>query len=239
MEFKKLLSTKRIIFIAAFIILVFFAQKVNFSPLIGADKQYFTLFQFFGPIAGAFLGPILGMVIALGAQLIDFVVVGKEFTIINVIRLAPMLFAAYYFGAKKRNLSVAIPLIAAAIFLVHPVGLQSWFMALYWLIPITIAFLPKRFAQNLVLKSFGATFTAHAVGSALWAWTVPMTKGAWLAVFAVVPYERTLFALGIVGSYLIMNAVLNYVDTKFKVNVPDMILSINRKLVPGFLKSIQ
>ena len=74
---------RRAIFISAFILLVFFGNKVNFSKLIGAENQFFTLFQFFGPIAGSFLGPLYGAVSVLGSQLIDFFAVGKAFSLIR------------------------------------------------------------------------------------------------------------------------------------------------------------
>ena len=39
---------KRLYFFLLFVILVYFANKVNFSALVGTDNQFFTLFQFFG-----------------------------------------------------------------------------------------------------------------------------------------------------------------------------------------------
>src|SRR3989344_36007 len=101
MEFRKLFSKKRIIFLLLFVIMVFIGNRINFSALIGAENQFFTLFQFFGPIAGSFLGPFFGIISVLGAELVDFLLAGKIFTLVNVIRLTPMLFAAYYFGTKK------------------------------------------------------------------------------------------------------------------------------------------
>ena len=79
-----------------FFALVLIGKKINFSPIVGVDSQFFTLFQFFGPIAGSFLGPVFGIVSVLFAQLADFFIVGKEWGIINLFRLLPMLFAVYY-----------------------------------------------------------------------------------------------------------------------------------------------
>ena len=235
MDFKELFSKKRLIFIALFIALVYAGNKINFSPLIGANNQFFTLFQFFGPIAGSFLGPIFGGITVLGAELIDFVVVGKAFTLINIARLLPMIAAAYYFGTNRKKTSALITIVAAIVFLANPVGLQSWFMALYWTIPVIISLTPMKYSNNLLLKSLGATLTAHAVGSAAWAWSVPMTKALWLVVFSVAWYERLVFALGIAGSYIIINTVLDVLITKFNWSIPEKIISINKKLV---LKSL-
>ena len=132
MDLQKIFTKKRVIFIAIFTVLVLIGKQINFSPLVGADNQFFTLFQFFGPIAGAFLGSIIGALAVLIAELIDFFIVGKEVTLINLLRLSPMIFAAYYFGTKKKNLSIIVPIIAIAAFVLHPVGRQVWFFSLYW-----------------------------------------------------------------------------------------------------------
>ena len=55
-----------------------------------------------------------------------------------------MIFAAYYFGSKKRNLSIIVPIIAIAAFILHPVGREVWFFALFWTIPIIAKILPKK-----------------------------------------------------------------------------------------------
>src|SRR3989338_10915208 len=95
MNIKEFFTPKRLIFIALFAVFAFITQKINFSALVGAENQFFTLFQFFGPIAGAFLGPIVGVIAVFLAEAADFLVVGKELTLINIARLAPMLFATY------------------------------------------------------------------------------------------------------------------------------------------------
>jgi hypothetical protein len=60
MKLNKLITTKGLLFLFIFSILVFVGDRINFSKLIGAENQFFTLFQFFGPVAGAFLGPVVG-----------------------------------------------------------------------------------------------------------------------------------------------------------------------------------
>ena len=151
MGVKKLFSNKRIIFLLLFAVMVFIGNRINFSALMGAENQFFTLFQFFGPIAGSFLGPVFGAVSVLGAELADFLLVGKSFSLINIVRLTPMLFAAYYFGAKKKGINIIVPLIAIAVFVLHPVGRQVWFFSLYWTIPIIVKILPKKYSNNVCL----------------------------------------------------------------------------------------
>ena len=60
MDAQKIFSRKGIIFLLLFSVLSLIGMNINFSKLVGAENQFFTLFQFFGPIAGSFLGPIAG-----------------------------------------------------------------------------------------------------------------------------------------------------------------------------------
>lgn len=216
MKLNKLITTKGIIFLIIFSILVFIGDRVNFSKLIGADNQFFTLFQFFGPVAGAFLGPVVGVLSVLIAEVSSYLVLGKEFTIVNLLRLTPMLFAAWYFGTKKDKLSFLVPIAAIIMFIAHPVGRQVWFFTLFWTIPIIIKLLPKKYSDVVFLRSLGATFTAHAVGGAIWNYVVPMTPAKWVALMPIVIYERILFAGGIVISFVVINTVLDKLDSKAK-----------------------
>ena len=229
MDFGRIFTKKRDIFIVVFTVLVLFGKQINFSPLVGAENQFFTLFQFFGPIAGGFLGSFFGVIAVLFAQLIDFFVVGKEVTLINLLRLSPMLFAAYYFGTKKKNLSIIVPIIAIGAFVLHPVGREVWFFSLFWLIPIIAKLLPQKYSNSLISKSLGATFIAHAVGGAFWIWTVPMTAGQWIALIPIVIYERLLFAGGITISYVAFNALLDRILNVFKIKVPIDVLRIEKR----------
>src|SRR3989339_877695 len=228
MEIRKIFSKKRIIFLVLFIAMVFVGNRINFSALVGAKNQYFTLFQFFGPIAGSFLGSVFGVIAVLFAQLADFLLVGKTFSLINVIRLTPMLFAAYYFGTKKKSLSIIVPLVAIAAFVLHPVGRQVWFYSLYWTIPIIVKILPKKYSGNVLLKSLGATFTAHSVGGAAWIWAVPMTAEQWIMLIPVTAYERLLFAAGIAGSYVVLNTVMDKLIERFKWSIPSDVLHLDK-----------
>src|SRR3989344_766233 len=161
MDLNKIMTKKGFIFLVLFSLLVYAGDRINFSPLIGADNQYFTLFQFFGPIAASFLGLGLGLAALLGAQAFNFSLLGKAVTVVNVLRLSTMLFAAYYFSrtdfSKTDWLGIAVPLAAMVAFVLTPSGGQAWYYTLYWLIPVAVrAF---GWSSNLVARSLGATFT--------------------------------------------------------------------------------
>lgn len=252
MRFK--FGLKEAVFLIIFSGLVLIGSKINFSPVIGAENQFFTLFQFFGPIAGGFLGAIFGPLAVLVAETTDFLLTGKAFSPVNLLRLLPMIGAAWYFSTfckssrkksksnndKQNNknpndksskkqifFSTIIPILAITAFIAHPVGRQAWFFSLFWLIPIIAHWLPGR----LLSRSFGATFTAHAIGSALWIWTVPMPVEAWIALIPTVIMERGLFAIGISVSYVVMNTVLDKLPSSIRSIIPEKFVYIDKRYV--------
>jgi hypothetical protein len=209
---ESIFSRRGLAFIAIFGALAFVALQVNIFALQGVTGQSFTLFEFFGPIAGAFIG-IVG-VVAIGiAKLAEAIFTGTPLTLIDLAKLTPMLFAAWYFwknGARgaQDKLGIIVPVIAIAAFWLNPVGQQVWFFALYWTIPIIAKFLPDR----LFLRSLGSTFTAHAVGSVLFLYTIPSAPALWIALIPMVVVERLSFTVGISAAYVFFTNVLNAVD---------------------------
>ncbi len=209
MEIGKYLTPKGIGILLGFILLVAVADNINFSRLYGANNQFFTVFQFFGPAIGGFLGAGLSAVVVLSAEAFSFVFNGKELNLLNILRLAPMLFAASYFALyqNKAKISVLAPIACMGLFLIHPIGAQAWQYSLFWLIPAIAFLLP----QNLLLRSYGATFSAHAIGGIIWIYSIPSTPEFWMALIPVVIFERTVFALGISVSYYSLSIALSRV----------------------------
>jgi len=229
MDWGKLFSKKRIMFLLVFFALVLIGKNINFSAVVGANSQFFTLFQLFGPIAGGFLGPLFGGISVLLAQAGDYLIIGKEWTWINLIRLLPMLFAVWYFGSKKRYVTALVPALCMILFVIHPIGQEAWLYSLYWLIPILGAVLPQKIPGRLWFRSFGATFTAHAIGSVVWLYTVPMEASAWLGLIPVVAFERFVFGMGIACSYVVFNTVMLYLIEKFDWKISTKILFLDRR----------
>jgi len=89
--------------------------------------------------------------------------------------------------------------------------------------------LPAKYSLSVPLRSLGATFTAHAIGGALWIWTVPMTKAMYVTLLPITFYERLFFAAGIALSYVALNVVLDKVLDVFKIKIPSDILRLDRK----------
>ena len=91
-------------------------------------------------------------------------------------------------------------------FNLHPIGRSAWQYSLFWLIPVAAHF----FRKNLFIRSLGATFTAHAVGGALWVWAFGLSKAIWLALIPQTAMERTLMAAGMSISYVALINILKF-----------------------------
>jgi len=214
MDTKKLYSVNTVLLLLGFVMLVAVADNIKVFKIweagLGSANQYFTLVQTFAPTMGAFFGPLLGAGVVLVAEIFSFVFNGVQPTLFNVLRLSTMLFAAIYFAlyARKAKIGALVPLACIALFILHPVGQQAWQFSLFWLIPVAALALP----QNLLLRSYGSTFSAHAVGSTLWLYMFSTTPAYWLALIPVVVIERSVFAAGIGASYYLVTTVASRVE---------------------------
>lgn len=103
------------------------------------------------------------------------------------------------------------PALAIIAFNLHPIGRTVWYYSLFWTIPYLVLPLTNRF---LLLRSLGSTFTAHAVGGAVWIWAFNMPASVWQSLIPIVFLERALFALGISASYLLINNILGFLSSK-------------------------
>ena len=210
---------KNIWFIVIFTGLGFFALQVPVTQLAGS-KATFTLFDFFGPIATGFIGVLPGLAAIFLMQFINFLVHGANVVDLGtIIRFFPMLFAALYFGMKSRAI-LLVPLVAIAAFNLHPIGRTVWYYSLFWVIPILCHFARDR---SLFFKSLGTTFTAHAVGGALWIHVFELPQAVWISLIPVVLVERLLFTAGIAGMYVVLNNALNFLIERKLVTLKFMI----------------
>ena len=242
---KKFSAPTQVLFVVVFVLLVLVSRKINFSPLVGAENQFFTVFQFFGPIAGGILGPLFGAALVLFALVTDFfmnLATGSApFEPKTLLRLLPAVFGAWYFGIKKGKLSfgnkdlssvasIGVPLVAIALFVAHPVAREVWYYSLFWTIPIIAHF----FRQRLFIRSLGAVFAKHSVGSAIWVWTFDMSPGDWILLIPVVIIENLLFASGVTLAYVAASTILARMESK----VPFVSVERHYDLLAGNLRAL-
>ena len=199
----------KLFFLIAFVILGFIALQIPVNALAGA-KVKFTLFDLFAPISGSFLGTPLGIVSVLATQIMNIVFHGTVIDKGVVIRLFPTLFAVWVF-ARRERLSLLVPILAILSFNLNPVGRSVWFYSLFWLIPLLVW---KFREKSLLARSIASTFTAHAVGGAIWIWAFSLPAVVWKGLIPVVIIERSIFTLGIAASYILMTNVFGYLSAK-------------------------
>lgn len=204
---------EKVLFLILFTVLGFITLQVPFNRLAGSNVS-FTLFDFFAPVAGAFLGPISGVASVFVVEIANNLIKQTPWTTGAIIRLFPILFAVYYFATvfKKQGKKwlLFVPILAMVIFLAHPIGRQVPYYTLFWLIPLVT----YRFRNNLFAKALGATFTAHSVGGAAWIWAFNLKASVWNSLIPVVISERLLFAVGISLSFIVLKHTLEFFATK-------------------------
>jgi hypothetical protein len=198
-------KTQKLVFVVLFVAVSLVAYSINFSPILGTNKAYFTFFQFVGPITGGFLGPVFGAIAVLLTEIVRYLLSPVELNLFSLARFFPMVLAAIYFGTKHKRHASVVALACMVLFWLHPVGSQVWFYALYWLIPLGASF----FAHRLFFRSLGTTFTAHAVGSTAFLYAFPTTPELWVMLIPIVAVERIAFALGISVSYVAFTTMLS------------------------------
>jgi len=224
-KFKK----EKLFFISLFVVLGFIALQIPINQLAGSRVK-FTLFDLLAPISGAIIGTPLGVISVLAIQIVNLLIHGASaIEKGSIIRLFPTLFAVWFF-AKKDGRQLLIPILAMISFNLNPVGRSVWFYSLFWLMPLITYPFKERF---LLLRSLGSTFTAHAVGGAIWIWAFNLPPNVWVSLIPVVILERGLFALGISASYIVFNNLLA-VLTKQKILTNAF--SLDKKYLLRFLK---
>jgi len=211
----KHITKKNLLFIAIFAIVGFITLQIPVAQLEGSRVK-FTIYDAFAPIASSFVGSIPGVIAVFLMQFFSFLIHGAQIEDAGtIIRFFPMLFAVLYF-AKKGKFNFVIPAVAIVAFVAHPIGRDVWYFSLLWTIPVIAYFLRDRF---LFARALGATFTAHAVGGALWIWTFSIPAPVWNSLIPVVIAERLLFAFGITGSFILVNNLLRLLEKKHILNL--------------------
>lgn len=209
-------NSKKLIFILIFTFLGLLTSQIPINQIVGS-KQSFTLFEFVGPTAGAFLTGFSGALAVILVKVFDALFKHQAFDLLTILRLLPMALAALYFGTKSARGSsgkvldkiiILVPLVCVALFLFHPEGRRAYLFSFFWLIPVIAGF----HKENLWLRSLGATFTAHAVGSVIFLYTFNLPAVVWYSLIPVVLLERGVFTLGIASFYVLFNTVLGRIE---------------------------
>ncbi len=174
------------------------ASLFKLSPVQGLWGVQFSWSQLMIPVMGAFAG-ISGCYALVGSILLLRVIGSLFGTAMPFFFGLPTLFSSLYWVTHYRSVRAGIPALCMLLFVMHPVGFYAAPYALYWLIPIAVAFWPK----HRFLTALASTFTAHAVGSIMHLYCInSLSAAAWLQLIPMVAVERLCLATGMWLAYV-------------------------------------
>ena len=193
-----------------FALLTKFSSIFKMSFIVGSQMIWLSGPAVLAPLAGAF-GGVLGSAIVFVARLALHFLMFKTISLSFLVFCVPGFFASLYWATRSAVIRVIVPIACMGLFIAHPVGNQAFVYSLYWLLPVVLYVSGNR---SLFGQALGATFVAHAVGSVIWLYTVPMTAALWLGLIPVVACERLLFAVLMVGAYRVIEGAMGIVGSR-------------------------
>lgn len=181
--------------------------KVSF--IFGSYLSFFTAAPMIAPLAGNVAG-VHGALFFFAASLLLKLVLGSSlgFAQLAVVGL-PSLVASLAWTPFRRITSFVVPVASAVLYLAHPQAAVCY--AALWLIPLAFSL---RATCSVFATAFSSTLIAHAVGSVIWIYTVPMTHAGWVALTPIALAERVIFAAGMSVLYYAVQCVRNYAGNK-------------------------
>lgn len=201
------LNTKNIFAGASLALLFFIGSIVKVSAMLGARGAHFSCMAMVAPLMGAFFGafPAIGIV---GMLLI----VRSLMLSVGLTVGLPTLFATLSWHLSRARdqrlvrvadffLHVCVPVLSMIVFSTATTG-YAFCYSLYWLIPVAGFVARKRGASSIFIQALTSTFIAHAVGSMIWLFVVPMASSQWVALIPIVAIERFISALGMTAAYV-------------------------------------
>jgi hypothetical protein len=176
---------------ASFASLIKLASFLKVSYVIGPFALFFSATHIIMPLTGAF-GGIPITLLSLGIGFVGKLLLGASYAPYLITYHIPGLFASAHWTYRHWLLHCALPIACMLLFVIHPQGFYAAPYTLYWLIPVVL-YVKK--STTIFATALGSTFIAHAVGSVIWLYTVPMATSAWYTLMPVVAVERLLFAV--------------------------------------------
>ncbi|MDX8431129.1 MAG: hypothetical protein SNF33_04920 [Candidatus Algichlamydia australiensis] len=213
-----MMKHNRIFLIACWLCFVLIGQFLKFSIPVGEQSASLSCLAIALPLLACFLPARISLPIISGLWLTL-----HAFHPIPLTMGIPTLLAALSWRISKNSAGVnrlfhlALPAAAIIAFAFSSSGADAWPYTLYWLIPMACTF----FKPSLFSRALQSTFMAHAAGSLIWAYFVPLSGAQWLALIPVVALERLLAA----GVAMALVKTLSALE----VSLPNMLLSLKKR----------
>ncbi len=167
--------------------------KISF--VLGSASSYFSFSGISLPLAGkGKSGSLVATCIAIIQLSFKIFISGALLKHLHMLAfIVPGWASALYWAHNTALIRVCIPALCMIFFIMHPVGFWACPYTLYWLVPIAFYYTKS---QTIFANALGSTFVAHAVGSTIWLYTMPMTITDWYLLIPLVAAERLFYALG-------------------------------------------
>jgi hypothetical protein len=173
----------------------------KFSFIVGSKMAFFAPAAVVLPLAGAF-GGISGSLGMLGMGLIMRCLFFGAMPLLFLAYHLPGFVASLYWAHDSKIFRSVPALLCMILFFAHPVGAQSAWYSLFWLIPMIASFYSGTFFTAL-----GSSFTAHAVGTLVWLYAGQLASADFALLVPVVIVERLMIAVAMVMVYKLVVAV--------------------------------
>lgn len=167
----------------------------KFSFLVGSKMAFFAPAAMILPLAGAF-GGIAGSMSMLGIGVAVRCLFFGAMPLAFLAYHLPGFFASLYWAHDSKLMRIIPVLFCTVLFLLHPVGAQSFWYSLFWLIPVIASFY-----SGLFCIALGSSFTAHAVGTVVWLYVGQLHAVDFALLTPVVIVERLMIAVAMVIAY--------------------------------------
>lgn len=170
---------------------------LKISPIWGSYLTFFTPTQIIIPGAGLLLSPAI-LMRSWALKTLWYACTHAASPLFTLCYHVPTTCAALYMAApitiQTRISTVLAFVFAGGVFFAAVGATPALLYMSLWIVP---AFLAARGADTSIARAYIATFIAHAVGSAIWAWAFPLAPAAWVALIPIAIAERFCYAAGI------------------------------------------
>lgn len=170
----------------------------KFSFIVGSKMAFFAPAAVLLPLVGAF-GGISGSIGMLGLGLLMRCLFFGTMPLVFFAYHLPGFFASLYWATDSKVLRILPIIFCIILFIAHPVGAQSVWYSLFWLIPMIMASYSSLFAVAL-----GSSFTAHAVGTIVWLYAGQLSPVDFALLVPVVIVERLMITVAMVLAYKVI-----------------------------------
>jgi hypothetical protein len=183
---------KKIVHSLGFAWLLKLSSLSKISFIVGSHMAWFSIAAIIGPLSGAF-GGVTGSYFVFIGRLLLHCIVSKTLSLSFLAFCIPGFFASLCWATRSKIVHVLLPVLCILLFILHPVGGKVAIYSMYWFIPLFIYTMGYR---TPFLRALESTFIAHAVGSVIWLYTVPMAADMWMRLIPIVALERFVYACG-------------------------------------------